>query len=761
VSSLTLTPLVGLSFLNPFLLWGVGLAAIPLIIHILNRRRYRIVRWAAMEFLLKAFQENRRRVRFEQLLLLLLRMAVVALLALLLSRPKASADDLGGLVRRTVHHVFLLDESGSMSEQIAAGSCYDAGRQHVLARLEDLVRERGGDLVTVWRSSSSKPEFLARPVSLKLLTDVKDVLGSAQPTPDRLDLAASLERLGRAWGDVERAAGSKPDAHWVYVVSDFRGADLMTAEGKLDEALVKELRQLDLARLVLMPCGKTAGSNLAVTDVALEDPRVVKGQPVHFAVTVENLGQSASPQVELGLEVDGSSRLTRSVPSLAPQAKHVERFRVAFREAGSHFVSASLPKDRIPIDDRRSFAFGVAESAKVLLVDGEPGESDETAETFFLATALDPTGNSASGLELTRIVDSELGDRDLGAYDYVVMANVASVDEPTLQKIESWVQSGGGLALFTGDQVDAESWNKLFWREGKGLLPAPLKDIAGDMDKPDKVAVAEEPHAVFGELHSELTGLLAFADVGRYHLTGSAADKVAEGAVPDGTTVLLRVGHPAGPALCCERTFGKGRVALVTTTADASWGSLPGNYAYLILMRQLADHLMRREDLSPFNLGPRGAFSWLLPAADYRSEVRLLAAREEDEGLVPERGYTLSPRADQPDLLSLEATAGEGRPWPMAGVYRLVLARTSGPDASLYFGVHSWPQEGRPEMVEGQTLVAALPAELRDKVAVVESTQTAQAGLLTDEGEIWRFLAFIVLAGLMIETVLAWRFGRH
>ncbi len=92
--------LLAISFLNPLLLWGSALAAIPLIIHILNRRRFRRVRWAAMEFLLRAFKKNRRRARFEQLLLLLLRMLLVALAAFLLSRPRASSDDVFGLTKR-------------------------------------------------------------------------------------------------------------------------------------------------------------------------------------------------------------------------------------------------------------------------------------------------------------------------------------------------------------------------------------------------------------------------------------------------------------------------------------------------------------------------------------------------------------------------------------------------------------------------------------------------------------------------------------
>ena len=78
----------GLAFLNPGLLWALPLAAVPIVIHILNRRRFKRVPWAAMEFLLKAMKRNRKRLRMEQWLVLLLRTLAVLLLALLVDVPE-------------------------------------------------------------------------------------------------------------------------------------------------------------------------------------------------------------------------------------------------------------------------------------------------------------------------------------------------------------------------------------------------------------------------------------------------------------------------------------------------------------------------------------------------------------------------------------------------------------------------------------------------------------------------------------------------
>src|SRR6478672_2097763 len=86
--------LAAASFVTPaFLAAGLLLASLPIIIHILNRRRYKIVHWAAMEYLLAAMKKNRRRLKFEQWLLLVTRCLVLALLGLALARPLGCAEN--------------------------------------------------------------------------------------------------------------------------------------------------------------------------------------------------------------------------------------------------------------------------------------------------------------------------------------------------------------------------------------------------------------------------------------------------------------------------------------------------------------------------------------------------------------------------------------------------------------------------------------------------------------------------------------------
>src|SRR6185295_15670525 len=96
---------------------GAALASIPIIIHILNRRRFRTVEWAAMSFLLQALRKNRRRLRFEQWLLLAVRCLVLFFLGLALARPMGCEDaTLASMAgKRAGLHVIVVDNSYSMS----------------------------------------------------------------------------------------------------------------------------------------------------------------------------------------------------------------------------------------------------------------------------------------------------------------------------------------------------------------------------------------------------------------------------------------------------------------------------------------------------------------------------------------------------------------------------------------------------------------------------------------------------------------------
>src|SRR5467141_4019209 len=106
--------------LNPFaMVVGGALISSPILIHLINRMRFKRLRWAAMEFLLKSQKKNRRRLIIEQLILLLLRCLLVVMALWLVARLLKFLDiSLGSSDKQKTVHVVILDDSLSMTDWV-------------------------------------------------------------------------------------------------------------------------------------------------------------------------------------------------------------------------------------------------------------------------------------------------------------------------------------------------------------------------------------------------------------------------------------------------------------------------------------------------------------------------------------------------------------------------------------------------------------------------------------------------------------------
>src|SRR5690242_2034834 len=144
-----------MTFLNTPLLWGTLLGAIPIIIHLLNRRRFRRVEWAPMHYLRLTIQRNRRKIQIEELLLLLLRIALPVLLFFFLARPIPSPTGMEKWIGQggRSSQIVLIDDSLSMGYADGEAPAFDRAVQ-AAASLLGTVRPQ--DRCTVLRTSSPR-----------------------------------------------------------------------------------------------------------------------------------------------------------------------------------------------------------------------------------------------------------------------------------------------------------------------------------------------------------------------------------------------------------------------------------------------------------------------------------------------------------------------------------------------------------------------------------------------------------------------------
>lgn len=256
-----------MALLTPgFLLAGLLLAAIPLVIHWLNRRRFKQQPWAAMSFLLAAMKKNRRRLRFEQWLLLAVRCLLLALLGLALARPVGCGDSaLSGLTRSSGLHVLILDDSYSMA--------YAGTAEGTTAGLGGPVPANGtasGPPARTGLTASPATHFerqrtLARAIIAELVSGSDAVAVVAAGRPARVVVPITY--------DLEAAATAIEQLELRFVPTDLPGGLLLATE---------------------LAGGGAAGALRPQTDAAAAAGRVARGQAVVRVLRVISDGTRSS-----------------------------------------------------------------------------------------------------------------------------------------------------------------------------------------------------------------------------------------------------------------------------------------------------------------------------------------------------------------------------------------------------------------------------------------------------------------------------------
>lgn len=568
-----------MTFLNIALLAG-GLAfLIPLLIHLLNKRKVVTVRWGAMHLLHEVIRQKKRKMKIEQLLLLITRVAIPIVLALCLARPVLTALRSLGLGSSSL--IVMLDDSFSMrapaeKTAVAGASVADTARHDLQQITESLP---SGSAAQVVLSGGSPRQLLDQPTTALDLVPKKlaDVTSMSGP----ISVNDAFQTATSALKDAPTAARE------IVVVSDFQEADWKAiADGAALPALENLSKQEPKPQITFYRIGSDLAENLSIASADLSALVAAETQPIGIRVRLKNHGQRPWQDIPVHLEADGA-RLRTARVSLAPEGEAVLSFTHAFEKVGDHSLSVRLEGDSFSDDNAFHSVVQVRNQLNVLLIDGRPGTGPLEGAADFLELALTPhtaAANSLKDLIRTRKIDQrKLRREDYKDAEVIILADCQRIQGNELTELDKFVKAGGGLLIFAGPDIDIEHYNRDLFRKGEGLLPAAIQGMA-------RAEIADSPARV---LMQRLThpSVLYFNDARGGRLQDAEFRSWIEFAPPPNENTQRILSLDRNAPLLLEKKLGQGRVIACATTANAEWTNLPLQPFFVPLMQRLTTYL--------------------------------------------------------------------------------------------------------------------------------------------------------------------------
>ena len=615
-------------FLNPWLLIGLAGVLIPVILHLIRNQAAKPYDWGAMRFLMDTVVTRRKRMEWEDLLLMVTRCLLLALLALALARPFSPPDSQvlwlfvlpfallgiaafgGSFVLSQKKAKWIARALGLLCVLLAAGAVWFE-KQWNLKRFQ-LSGRRDVALVidgstSMSLTSAGKSSFERSVEEAKELvknaprgTAFSVVLGGPAPelrtaTPlnhraDVLEVLDSLEPVGGPFRAHEALGvatltlteGSSANKDLI-VFSDQQRLgwrlESPTSWENLGEAW-ESLQSKPRLLLRSLPAPVKL-RNVAITRIETSREVVGMDREVVLRIPVENTGNEVVTPGILSLKIDDRVIGEKGVGQLAPGEEELIEFRHRFEAVGPQVLIASLEgTDDLPGDNQAERVLWVKKSLPVILVEGNPtGEFFDRAASY-LGLALVPDSNSSKPTFMDPQVVDAIGvsSLDLSQASVVVLADVPRLPQSAAAKISEFVLKGGGLWVISGPKNEVSFYNQ--WNGGDGaILPIELAEMTVP---PNGVRVAP------GTIDHPMLRLFK----------GRAGQDLNEGLLESyRKTSDLRTGSRVvvsfedGEPFLVGRSYGRGRVLISAAGLDARMGNLPARPSFVPLVHELTTWL--------------------------------------------------------------------------------------------------------------------------------------------------------------------------
>jgi hypothetical protein len=584
------------SLAAPAMLWGLAAVSIPVVIHFLNRRRVAVLEWGAMQFL-NLGRRAHQRYQLTEMLLMLGRMALLALAVLAVCRPVFTPRDvpmnasatptfqaLGASNSEPRDAVIILDGSESMGT-IAQGTT--PRRQALEWARKYVSRLAQGSAVAVLDARER-----VRPVVSPASSDPNDVLTSLAKTASpagACDLAAAVTQA------LELLSQTRNTRREVLILTDGRRSDWHTRDSArwnlIKSVYASIFSQSAFApRVLAVEFSGLSPSDSAdgfIDSISVQNSSIPANSPIPVKCTVANAGPAPLVR-DLELLVDGVSVTSsrQHIGPLPPGGRIALSLETTIRTRGPHVLSVRLTPGNDPLaaNDRADLPVEVGDGLPVLVVEGTTQLGSMPRARSFLAAALAPSNDPAPLVRLKVVSERDLNAIAATQARVIILNQVTRLEPRQSDLLEAKLAAGGGVLTIAGKPCDVSFYDQAADGKSRSWLPARFGEW---LEQDPTMPLFEAPRLVPSTFQGPI--MTPFAD--------TAAPPLAQALVFN-----YQILHQAPDALICarlstgepwlvERPAGGGRACVLASSLNAESGTLPVNPDFVPWIHQLVFHL--------------------------------------------------------------------------------------------------------------------------------------------------------------------------
>ena len=505
-------------FLNPLFLFGFFALSIPIIVHLYNFRRYKIVYFSNLSYLKELHQETKKHSQLKQLLILIARLLAITCLVLAFAQPYFSAST---KVLYSKNHVNVyVDNSFSMEAASLNGSLLNdaVNKAREIAMQydpSDVFQLLTNDFELKHQRWVNRDEFL------EFLTQIKI-------SPATKKLSADINK------QISSFQEAKASNKLMYVLSDFQKNSTNFSDFKRDTSLFASL----------IPIQSKQINNIYIDSCWMYSPVIQKGQPIQMLCRIRNASVVDVEKVPLKLTVN---KLQKALASFDLKAGESTEIALRFMPDINYIQLGEIEISDYPIiyDDKFYFSFNIEPQIPILVLN-QNQENPYISKLFLNDT-------------MFRLVNNAVGNIDysgLKNYRLVILNGLTKIQDGLSDELIKFVENGGSLSVFPGEDMGSDGYKDFLSSIGS----TPYEGIDTINAKASEINLL---HSIYHDVFEKLPENIDLPLVNSHYIFKKQNSSMLE--------PLVKLNN--GDIFIASQSIGKGKLYLFTTPVDKAWTS--------------------------------------------------------------------------------------------------------------------------------------------------------------------------------------------